>query len=281
MTDCELEAHYEEEHSVYGEVSVTVRTATSVDGYLISNGDDSTGIMLWPASHLLCYFLASPAFPKTSSLLEMGCGIGKVGKVAALAQVSPVVVCTDCDERALQLADCNLRDQLIPEACTIGTRRLRWGDEAAADAITEEFLSGECFETIVAADIVYPATTAHVLALLFGSVRRLLRAGGSFFCSFVERDWRTPMVLVDAAEKARFSIDIVPDTAFIQDQDQEQLPPMMGARMLHFKALGTDDVAEVIGLDACPVFPGLRARYAASLEASLEEPEEWTMPNPD
>ena len=52
--------HFEVEVASYHGTQVRVRTATSVQGYLIDPGSrDATGLMLWPASHLLCFWLAS------------------------------------------------------------------------------------------------------------------------------------------------------------------------------------------------------------------------------
>jgi ribosomal protein L11 methylase PrmA len=116
-------------------LEVTVRSATTTTGGPLTSGShDTTGILIWPATHLLCQQLVAsgglPAAPPSSEgtastshsegsgeppsvVLELGCGVGLVGVAAVLASApsSSVAlwVSTDMDERSLKLCRHNFR----------------------------------------------------------------------------------------------------------------------------------------------------------------------------
>ena len=54
---------------------------TTVGGNLVSQQRDLTGIMIWPATHLLCHYLALQN-NVGDCVLELCCGVGMVGVVS-------------------------------------------------------------------------------------------------------------------------------------------------------------------------------------------------------
>eukprot|EP00978_Attheya_sp_CCMP212_P024911 scaffold79081_cov49-Attheya_sp.AAC.1 len=117
-SEASLVAQYTVEHFRYGRsISVELNCATTTKGRnLIADNRDSTGLMIWPASHLMCRHLAlssissslssslllhEPPPPPTMMIppqrpsqtkrrprwiLELGCGVGLVGLVATRSE---------------------------------------------------------------------------------------------------------------------------------------------------------------------------------------------------
>jgi SAM-dependent methyltransferase len=216
-------------------------------------------------------------------VLELGSGVGMVGLVSSKANSHKLWVSTDGDESAVELCRRNFALNQIPagddksgnNACWV--RKLEWGNEEQSTQLLSDLksFSGETehlFDSIVAADIVYPDTCGLVLQALFKTVDRLLKPGGIFWLSFVTRDGATtPRQLIASASAAEFRIDALPP---LDAATKATLPPLLDARILWLRR---DEQAEVentmLGADDCAVFPGLKATIAR-LECPSSE-EEW------
>ena len=330
-----LEVNYEIEKLSYfsssnQEVSLSIKYATSTKGRnLIHGKHDSTGVMLWPASHLMCQYIAwhsdnnflhenkqskkkSEESLLRGNVVELGCGCGVVGIFLALHQKcskeKKLVVCTDMDKNTLHV--CNQNISLNAEKCafdagidgyhsaSLKTFCLSWGDENAADNLLTMLskhvnpVQGNIntssptlqFDTIIAADIIYPATCGYTLNLLFQTIDKLLEpTKGRFLLSFVTRDaHRTPINLIEAASQAGYLINIIPSERFLPKcfGKEFELPPMMDAKLLVLTKNAKSDIVynhnKRLGDDDCTVFPGLKHAAKRALEESSEE--EWEPP---
>jgi hypothetical protein len=109
-------------------VTVDMQYATTTQGgNIVSTDHDVTGILIWPATYLLCQFLIleqqqeelQKVEPRDDhhhrTILELGCGCGMVGAVymkyhlqSQRAQQKVLWVSTDMDETALELCHQNL-----------------------------------------------------------------------------------------------------------------------------------------------------------------------------
>ena len=108
-------------------IKIRMRCAMSTRGRnLIVDGQDSTGIMIWPASYLLCQYLAYTLSMPTSSktedvnscnrILELGCGCGIVGITAAITasrfrkntDANLDIISTDMDQLSIDLCSKNM-----------------------------------------------------------------------------------------------------------------------------------------------------------------------------
>jgi hypothetical protein len=289
-----LIARYEQQHFEYYDediavCSVTIKSATSTVGSnLTDEHRDRTGIMIWPATHLLCQWLTSTSnYPGSDGvILELGCGCGLVGVVAACKRAtlaatsgddSSLWVSTDMDEKALELARQNLEWNNISEEKS-WVRNLRWGEAEQIKSLQDDLEKARqtrYFADIMAADIVYPSTANQILKLLFSTVEALLIQGGTFHLSFCTRDGhRTPSRLIEEASNAAFSIDVLPP---ISDDIKRKLPPLLDAKMLVLKR-DKDARAknEMLGGVNCRAFPGLNAAIQRAAEESSDE--EWEAP---
>ena len=299
---------------VYHRVGVPIKYATSTRGRNLTHGTtDSTGIMLWPASHLLCQYIiwnsSSPNMSETlssqeetqfvlgKSVIELGSGCGVVSVTAALHRASPFIICTDIDLDALQIAQENINLNHLDDHQGddfISVRRLAWGDSHSIQQILSSLpdnASTGKFDTVMAADIVYPATCGETLKLLFQTVGELLIPNGKFLLSFVTRDGHhTPMTLIEAASLAGYKIDTIPSQLFVPPLDKKSnskdqhgnnvtMPPMLDAKLLVL----TKDVNHArqwndnLGEESCHVFPGLKLKAQRALEDDSSV-EEWEPP---
>jgi ribosomal protein L11 methylase PrmA len=234
--------------------------------------------MIWPATHLLCHYLASQN-NVGDCVLELGCGVGVVGLVSTKANSHKLWVSTDGDESALEMCRKNFVLNEIPSR-NVRVRKLQWGNEEQTSQLLDDLkmVSDEAtspFDSIVAADIVYPDTCGPVLKALFTTVDRLLKTGGIFWLSFVTRDGaRTPRQLIESASDAGFRIQALPQ---LDAETKSKLPPLLDARILFLtrEAEAREKNAK-LGCDDCSVFPGLRAAMARLDDPSSEE--EWEAP---
>jgi Lysine methyltransferase len=267
-------------------LQVTVQSATTTIGnQIISDHHDATGIMIWPATHLLCQYLAAHWIVLGDHVLELGCGCGLVGVTALLSDHPPSLwVSTDMDDQALELCRKNfalnhMRADEVDSNRGAWIRNLRWGDIFRADEILQELrqrLSVEKkFDAVVGADIIYPSTCGQVLLDLFHTVDSLLQPNGTFWLAFATRDGpRTPSRLLEVASEAGFAVDSVPpmDKTIIR-----LLPPLLDSKILILSRSSTaKEQNQHLGADDCRVFPKLRASLARLEEASSEE--EWEAP---
>jgi hypothetical protein len=151
-------------HGQHGHVplNIKVESATStIGGNIVSHDHDATGIMIWPATHLLCQHLAGTSSSDEDNdndqsahhgqlggadmILELGCGVGLVGITAMKQQVrSPLLwVSTDMDQRALDLCRRNFALNGIEvndgfADSKVWTRTLEWGDQDRAHELLGE-----------------------------------------------------------------------------------------------------------------------------------------------
>lgn len=220
----------------------------------------------------------------------MGCGCGIVGIMAYLTRAASSIVCTDKDAKTVQLCaeniDINQREYSSAEE--ISTRVLEWGDISGAEAIMRAFLhsksnsganiasSGHNFDTIIAADILYPATSGRALDLLFQTVQFILKEDGKFFLSFISRDGhQTILRLLEVASDAGFRISCIQNNTFLPPV--KSCRPMMGAKLLLLtRSADAKTFNCALGGANCFIFPGLLESASRALDDSSED--EWEPP---
>lgn len=292
-------------------IDVNIQSATSTRGsHLVSQNRDRTGIMIWPATHLLCQFLASNAnLLLQGSVLELGAGVGLVGIMACKCKMrmfrdgdehghiapSPEQqskllhwVSTDMDETALQLIQSNQQlnniYNFVNRKCNMWTRKLKWGNVQDIQNLQNELYNAiglQKFDTIVGADIVYPTTSGQTLHDLFVTVNSLLEDHGTFYLSFCTRDGcKTPQRLIRAASTAQFAIQPTPalTAATLDSEIQKRLPPLLDTVVL--KLVRDPDAAKrnhQLGKEHCLVFPHLE-RQIEQLRMAEEDQEQWDPP---
>jgi len=273
---------------------------------------DSTGLLIWPASYLLCqllsFYITSNTDKKAkligSRILELGCGCGIAGITTALAysykqqqQIEDndiIIVSTDMDSKVVELCQQNIElNNIYPNNGTkiqMIAKQLKWGDESTLNKIMDETIRQEdtniVFDTIIGADIIYPDTTLLAISNLLSTVQHALRNDGNFLLSFVVRDYKfeTVQKLVQAANKANFMIDSIESEAcdFIPKRwSTKYLPPVLDATLLSFTRATNAVVAmhnNSLGDTNCKIFPGLKdflQKQNATEESSVEE---WDAP---
>lgn len=277
----DITAHYQVETFSYypnatDTLDVKIRYATTTVGsQIVSPQKDCTGIMVWPATHLLCqYVCSSPALGKT--ILELGCGCGVVGVTAALSHPSSCTwVSTDTDQTALTMCRENYKLNGVEGM----VRTLTWASPEHIHQLQQELYrvhKSKTFDAIVGADIIYPATCCgQGLRTLFETVDILLSQEGTFVLSFCTRDgYRTPQHVIAAANNAGFIISSLPP---LDPEIKQKLPPLLDAKILVLKrSKNASQQNKELGGDDCTVFPGLVAAIARAEEVSSEE--EWEAP---
>jgi Lysine methyltransferase len=338
-------------------VSVRVQSATTTrGGQIVSDAHDATGILIWPATHVLCQYLVQQHYQRdwtflqgpprsrptfitepplvslideevstsfqdysedTMAILELGCGCGLVGVVAAALALQKsslttklLWVSTDRDEAAL--AQCRYNFSLngiaVQETAgeitshesdkniTVLVSKLEWGYAAHHQALLRRLeqyrrsaghatnaIAGtrpRRFDAIVAADIVYPTTCRnHILPLLLNTVDALLAKHGIFWLAFWSRDGpRTPCHFIEAASAAGYRIDAV-----VTDQSKMATPTNMtvlpGAQLLQLYRCPNAALYNArLGASDCLVFPALKEAKARLEAAERDAPEEWNAP---
>ena len=282
-----LTAHYElEEFAYYPALRVKVKSATSTRGSNLTGLDrDRTGIMIWPATHLLCQEMVSGNVDiDDRTVLELGCGCGLVGVVAAVVSKSSekqkMYLSTDMDEKALELCSENYDLNAVDTRSQVGPRirKLTWGHGIEMQAIQDELFHNtqtSKFDSVVAADVVYPSTAGQVLMALFDTVDFFLRDGGIFYLSFATRDGcHTPQRLIEAASTAGFAISALPP---LSDEIKPKLPPLLDSNILLLeRSDAARELNDKLGLLDCKVFPNLKLKIQRAEEESTDE--EWEAP---
>lgn len=302
------------------ENAVTVRVLAeeshvgAVVGSHAGAADDVTYTMLWPASHALAEFLcaALPSQARTGrattsdgglAVVELGAGAGHVGLCAALvakrSAAGSLTAITDGAGGAVErIRVAALENGLnVVERASAPREReshevvaceLKWGDTEGCSELDPQLSRG--FDMVVAAEVVYPATTEATMALLFSTVRSLLRAplegeraGDAprwappyFVLLYVERRKETTRILLNSAWTARFTVEHVPTGAFTSRS------LVMEPKLLLFRAadgeLSDDDLAlQREGLEGA--FPLLWSEEgggeSASDSSSVNSGEGW------
>jgi SAM-dependent methyltransferase len=270
---------------------VVCSATTTTGGQLTSQNHDATGILIWPATHLLCQEIVGASHVLSASdrplaVVELGCGVGLVGVTAVHARPASIAlwVSTDMDERSLKLCRGNFRlngthtDEPNSRAWV---RPLPWGDSMRIQGLLRDVrdrTGKDRFDEAFGADIVYPSTPDLVLSQLLSTVDALLRPGGTFWLSFATRDGsKTPLRLIEAASRAGFIVDSLDP---IDGATRRLLPPLLDSKVL---SLRRDQQARTrnqeLGKDSCRVFPGLQAQVKKLEDDSSEE--EWEAPFTD
>lgn len=116
----------------------------------------ATGAAQWPAGVLLCdYLVEQRHLLHGANVVELGCGLGLCGLVAAsLASPSGRVVLTDGDADCCARAAANVLSNARADAAPCVVRRLRWGD-AAHDAALLDEAGVRSFDLVIGGDVVY------------------------------------------------------------------------------------------------------------------------------
>lgn len=276
----DITAHYQVETFTYypnvtDTLDVKIRYATTTEGsQIVSPQKDCTGIMVWPATHLLCQYVCSSPKALGERVLELGCGCGVVGVTAAFSHPSCTWVSTDMDQTALTMCRENYKLNGVEGM----VRTLTWASPEHIRQLQHELCRGQKhvkFDAIVGADIIYPATCGQGLINLFETVDMLLSEEGTFVLSFCTRDGhRTPQHLIAAASNAGFVISSVPP---LDPVIKQKLPPLLDAKILVLKrSENASQQNKELGDDDCTVFPGLLAAIARAEEECSEE--EWEAP---
>jgi predicted nicotinamide N-methyase len=292
------------------EVTVSIQSVQSTrGGNIVSSEHDVTGLLVWPATHLLAQYLAlfpmdwlRPIPPtRARRILEVGCGCGLVGIAGLLAASSAarssLYVATDMDSQVLEFCRANyVRNGLpmraeehvsaLPEQRGRGgvlVQALTWGDEEEMQTL-ESLLTRHgahgTVDLVVGADIVYPTTSAEVILKLLHTVDHFLDDLGVFLLSFATRDGpTTPGRLIEAASLAGFAIMTPPRT--VPMSLRQRLPPLLDSQILCLKRdpQAATRNATLGGMD-CSLFPGLQERLARRDAPSSDE-EDWMPPLED
>ena len=272
-------------------LTVPVWCATTTRGGALTSDDhDATGILIWPATHLLCQHLVqrSDLLVDDQAVVELGCGVGLAGVTALRSTTVQLWVSSDVDERSLnfcrenyQLNGFEVSDMMDdPSPSRAWVETLAWGDAERATQVLERLKArtGKVrFDAVVGSDIVYPSTSGPALQQLFESVDQLLRPDGTFWLSFATRDGiRTPLRLLEAASRAGFAVDRADPLPLSLIQ---RLPPLLDSVLLrlHRDASAATNHNALLGGPMCHIFPRLRDTQRR-LNEELSSDEEWDAP---
>ena len=145
----------------------------NVGGLSIEQGDvgpGTTGAAVWNAGTALAGYLATnPEVAKGRRVIELGCGTGLCGIVAA-KQGAAQVVLTDGNSELLGRVQRNVEGNLAPSmARNVEVRALKWGD-----LIDDRLLSS--FDVVLGSDVLYNSAGWRAFA---ASAKELLRPGGT------------------------------------------------------------------------------------------------------
>eukprot|EP00884_Botryococcus_braunii_P021834 jgi/Botrbrau1/8334/Bobra.0081s0023.1 len=155
--------------------AVLEKTLTMPDESDISSGEpDQVGLDLWPASFYMCRYLpALGSFLEDTPVLELGCGVGMCGLLAARLGASSVLL-TDYDDWVLGFARRNVIQNQLAEKVEV--RKLDWREPATFPAIR--------YSLLFAADVLY--TSGQVEPLL-EVVKATIAERGVFVLAHVQR----------------------------------------------------------------------------------------------
>ena len=251
--------------------------------------------MVWSGSHLLCYYLES--LGRTGkcigSALELGAGVGLCSAVAIQAGACGHHCTTDMADPVLELASQNL--QVAANAANAANARaksvewsvaqLNWGDEAQIDGILRALphpahANETRFDTVFAAEVIYPDIDVQTLNQLFKTVDLMLVTGGAFICAFVERNALSVTRMLEVAGKTGWQLDLIPSTDFLpryESSTATRVHAMEGAKLLKFTRAAQGGCNNGLGEADCSIFPGLKARLQRMTRAA-QEVEEWVAP---
>jgi predicted nicotinamide N-methyase len=136
-----------------------------MEEYCATNIGDNYWAQLWPSAMAIGqYILEEPALVEGRSVLELGCGLG-LGSICAARAGATRAHATDIEENALRFASANAAANGVADAVSVG--RLDW----SAPRGDHE----DCYDVVLAADVVYDETAPKLLAEL---LPKLVSAGG-------------------------------------------------------------------------------------------------------
>lgn len=254
--------------------------------------------------------------------MELGAGVGLCSAVAIRAGACTRLCTTDVAGPVLELASQNLQvaasaaesairvkttvsasqccalTVCLPASAAASARArsvpwsvalLDWGDEAQIKRILGA--SGSRFDTVVAAEVIYPDIDAPTLRKLFKTVDMTLVHGGAFICAFVERSAPFVMRMLEVASSEGWELALIPSAGFLPRSQSEtsisdggettgaRLHATEGAKLLKFtrRAAAAGCCNHAVGELGCAIFPGLKARLQRMARAA-QEAEEWVAP---
>lgn len=284
---------FETETFQYNHVCVTICRATTVRGgqLIDKSGDarinDATGLMLWSGAHLLCYYLEwlGAAGRTLGTSLELGAGVGQCSAVALSTGVCSHLCATDGANPVLDLTAQNLGacTTAAPSLVSWVTRLLQWGHEVhIAECLATLPKEGRRFDTVFAAEVIYPDIDEPTLLSLFRTVDLALRPEGTFLCAFVQRSAASVWRMIETASLAGWVITMIPANTFLPEQQSAGRPlfNMQGAKLLRFARapMGIADCNSKLGGQDCEIFPGLKASLERIRAAEVEGVPGWDPP---
>jgi len=176
---------------------------------------------LWPASLHLADALAAigpvHAHGERPTLLELGCGLGLVGLVAA--DLGYAVTVSDYDEDALAFAAESFRRNQLPAP---EVRRIDW----------RRRYEGMAFDWIVGADVLYESRNVEPVARF---VRAHLRGGGRALISDPHRS--TADSFAEVARREGLEVSVV-------DRERDEARKRVRARVFDLQRASGGDRAE-------------------------------------
>eukprot|EP01102_Stenamoeba_stenopodia_P008409 TRINITY_DN2417_c0_g1_i1.p1 TRINITY_DN2417_c0_g1~~TRINITY_DN2417_c0_g1_i1.p1 ORF type:complete len:267 (+),score=55.17 TRINITY_DN2417_c0_g1_i1:363-1163(+) len=115
------------------------------DAVGLLDGNDCTGLKVWPGARALCRYLAAhPDIVVGKRVLELGAGAGLVGLLAGKLNASKVKI-TDSSEDSLALLRKNA-EQNFPGEDRVSVENLEWHHRTS---------QRETFDLVVASDVIY------------------------------------------------------------------------------------------------------------------------------
>lgn len=206
----------------YDGTCVKIVCMESFHGSLIEEDShtDKTGLMVWPASLLMCKYLSCHRETmRGMKSLELGCGVGLVGIFACL--LDQTCILSDREEDVLELVDTNIALNGITDHAS--RVNFHWGDVSVGQSLGQ-------FDYIMGSDIIYPAITKAVLELMFTTVHSCLSYGGQFIVSYVDRGKKdVPRNFFSVACEMGFVVEHVPWNSFTSER------PLMDAQIFVFR----------------------------------------------
>ena len=193
------------------EVKLDVSTACTTDIH-------ETGMVLWPVSRYLCWYLLSVCNSTYGSgslnwktfegknIVELGSGTGLCGLMLSRMGIANSVLLTDGEDIVMDVlrANCAKRNDNGTTA-----ELLRWGKDCTAT------LDKRYFDIIIGADVL--AYTLGDPELLISTVRALMDDNGAsiFICGFSNRAENHRRRVWDVAKQYGLNIEVVPPSQFL------------------------------------------------------------------
>jgi hypothetical protein len=123
-----------------------------------SQSDDSTGLRVYSASHILLRFLCSnecDPLVRLKSVVELGCGTGAVGLLSHRHLQYENLLQTDGNDIAIQLCQKNHEKLLVQYDSRVSCQRLLWGAMTDIQNILNKYNHSKPFDVIIGSDLMY------------------------------------------------------------------------------------------------------------------------------